>query len=351
VKPTGGKMNITAREKKIKVAVLGSTGAVGQVFMWMLQNHPWFEIIHITASSSRKGKVYGDEVHWVVPQEIPQSMLELELNEFDIDQMKEEGVEIIFSALPTDLASDWEPRLREAGFYVFSNASSMRYDKDVPILIPEVNLDHLSWIKKQGYPDKGFVVTNANCSTTGLAVALAPLKKFGIKEINISTYQSVSGAGYPGLSAFDITDNVIPYIGGEEEKIVIEIKKILDIAPIVLPFCVRVPVMFGHLEAVWLDFEEKVSPRDVLEAWDTFTLHDPALPSSPSKPVIYLPQKDFPQSKHAFYGDPKGMVVYTGRLKEMDGRIGFMLMVNNVVRGAAGGSIQNAEAFVKLMGL
>lgn len=334
-------------ERKIKTAVLGATGAVGQVFMWMLQDHPWFEIIHITASSSRKGKVYGDEVHWVVPQEIPQTMLNLELNELDIDKMKEEGVEVIFSAMPTELAAEWEPKLRDAGFYIFSNASALRYDEDVPIVIPEANLNQLSLIEKQGYPEKGFVVTNANCSTTGLAAALAPLRKFGIKEVNVSTYQSVSGAGYPGLSAFDITDNVIPFIGGEEEKIVCELKKILEIDPTVLPFCVRVPVMFGHLEAVWLEFEEDVHPEDVMKAWEDHRLVDPELPSTPKQPIIYLPQENFPQSKHAFYGDPKGMVVYTGRLKEENGRIGFMLMVNNVVKGAAGGSIQNAEAFVK----
>ena len=340
-------MKSGAIDKRIKTAVLGATGAVGQVFMWMLQDHPWFETIHITASASRKGKVYGDEVHWVVPQEIPKSMMELELNELDIDQMKEEGVEIVFSAMPADLAAEWEPKLREAGFYLFSNASAMRYERDVPILIPEANLHQLSWIEKQGYPEKGFVVTNANCSTTGLAVALAPLRKFGIKEVNVSTYQSVSGAGYPGLSAFDITDNVIPYIAGEEEKIVKELKKILEIDPTVLPFCVRVPVMFSHLEAVWLEFEQDVRPGDLLEAWQNYTLTDPALPSTPEQPVIYLEQVNFPQSKHAFYGEPKGMVVYTGRIKEMDGRIGFMLMVNNVVKGAAGGSIQNAEAFVQ----
>jgi aspartate-semialdehyde dehydrogenase len=218
----------------------------------------------------------------VVPQEIPQSMMDLELNELDIDKMKEEGVEIVFSAMPTELAAIWEPKLRDAGFYVFSNASAMRYDKDVPILIPEANLNQLSMIEEQGYPAKGFVVTNANCSTTGLAVALAPLRQFGIKEVNVSTYQSVSGAGYPGLSAFDITDNVIPFIGGEEEKIVVELKKILEIHPTVLPFCVRVPVMFGHLEAVWLEFDKKVTVQDVLDAWKGYVLTDPALPSTPS---------------------------------------------------------------------
>jgi len=335
------------REKKIKTAVLGATGAVGQVFMWMLQDHPWFETCHITASSSRKGNLYGDEVHWVVPQEIPHSMMNLELNELDIDLMKKEGIEIVFSAMPADLASEWEPKLRDAGFFVFSNASAMRYQEDVPILIPEANLSQLSWIERQGYPSNGFVVTNANCSTTGLAVALAPLRKFGIKEVTVSTYQSVSGAGYPGLSAFDITDNVIPFIGGEEEKMVKELKKILEIDPRIFPFCVRVPVMFGHLESVWVEFETNPSPKDVLHTWEDFVLVDPALPSSPKHPVTYLPQENFPQSKHAFYGNPKGMVVYTGRIKEERNRIGFMLMVNNVVKGAAGGSIQNAEAFVR----
>lgn len=337
--------------EKIKVAVIGATGAVGQVFMWMLADHPWFEIEYITASAARIGQKYGNSVHWVLPFEIQDHLKGIEIKEYDLEAMKAAGVKIVFSAMPADVAKTAEPELRESGFYVFSNAGAMRYEQNVPIMIPEANFDSLHMIKDQGYPESGFVVTNANCSTTGLAIALAPLTKFGIKEINISTYQSVSGAGYPGLSSFDITDNVIPFISQEEEKVEKEIKKILSIAPEVYAYCVRVPVMFGHIETVWLTFENEVEVDDVIREWDSFVIEESGLPSSPVKPVVYDADNTFPQPKYAFWGTPKGMVVYTGRLKKKNNKIGFTLMVNNVVKGAAGGSIQNAEAFVKLYGL
>ncbi len=336
--------------EKIKVAIIGSTGAVGQVFMWMLADHPWFEIAYVTASAARIGQRYGDSVHWVIPFEIHPSAADMELREFNLDAMREAGVKIVFSGMPAEIAKSTEPELRANGFYVFTNAGALRYEDYVPILIPEANYSSLDMIKKQGYPESGFVVTNANCVTTGLAMALAPLKVHGIQEINLSTYQSVSGAGYPGLSSFDITDNVIPYISKEEEKIEQEIKKILSIDPIVFAYCVRVPVMFGHLMTVWLKFEEDVEIEDIIRDWDEFTLPEKGLPSSPEKPVIYNSDQTFPQPKYAFWGNPKGMVVYTGRVKKKNGKIGFTLMVNNVVKGAAGGSIQNAELFVKQYG-
>jgi aspartate-semialdehyde dehydrogenase len=181
-------------------------------------------------------------------------------------------------------------------------------------------------------------------------MAIAPLKVFGIERMTVCTYQSVSGAGYPGLSSFDITDNCIPYIGGEEEKIEKEIKKILSFDPIVDVYSVRVPVMFGHLEAVWLDLEQDVSTDDIIQAWADFK-EVSSLPSTPIQPVVYDDSRTFPQPKYAFWGTPKGMEVYTGRIKKRGKRIGFMLMVNNLVKGSAGGSIQNAEAFVKQYGL
>ena len=337
-------------EKKINVAVMGATGAVGQVFMWMLADHPWFEVTYATASATRVGLKYASTVHWVMPFEMPEKVKETVVQEFNIDAMKEAGVKIVFSALPAEIAREAEPQLRDNGFYVFSNASSMRYDPNVPILIPEANLDQLDLIKKQGYPEKGFVVTNANCSTTGLAMALAPLMKYGIKSVTMHSYQSVSGAGYPGLSSFDITDNCIPYIGGEEEKVEREIKKILAFDPEVFCYTVRVPVMFGHLEAVWIDTEKDLSIEEVKEAWSAFKL-EAEYPSSAEHPVQYGEANTFPQPKYAFWGKPSGMVVYTGRLKKKNGKIGFILLVNNVVKGAAGGSIQNAEAFVSKYGL
>ncbi len=334
------------RENKIKVALFGATGAVGQVFMWMLYDHPWFELTRVVASDSRIGKNYGDEVHWILPQEIPEEILSMEIKAFDVDSMKAEGIEVVFSAMPNHIAQEIEPKLIDAGFAVFSNASNMRYEENVSILIPEANIEQLSWIEKQGYPEKGCIVTNANCSTTGLAVAMAPLRKFGIKDLIVSTYQAVSGAGHPGLSALDITGNVVPYIGSEEEKMRKEFKKILSVDVDIHPFCVRVPVMFGHLETVWVEFEQDVSLDDIKNAWAHSSSGIDHLPSTPVKPIIYEDQYDLPQVKMAFYGDPPGMVVYTGRLKRQGNRIGFTLLVNNVVKGAAGGSIQNAEAFV-----
>ena len=335
---------------KIKVAVIGATGAVGQVFMWMLADHPWFEVAYITASAARINQKYASTVHWLLPFEMPVAIKDQMISEFNTDAIKAAGVKIVFSALPTSVAAEAEPLLRDLGFYVFSNASAMRYDKNVPILIPETNIESLDLIEKQGYPNGGFVVTNANCVTTGLAMALAPLRKYGIKEISICSYQSVSGAGYPGLSSFDITDNCIPYIGMEEEKVEKEIKKILNIDPVVFAYCVRVPVMFGHLEAIWLTFEQDVDTDEILRTWSEFK-EVSSLPSTPAQPVVYNSSNTFPQPKYAFWGAPKGMEVYTGRLKKKENKIGFVLLVNNLVKGSAGGSIQNAEAFIEKYGL
>lgn len=332
--------------KKVKAAVIGATGAVGQVFMWMLAKHPWFNLVYPTASAARVGQKYHESVHWVLPFEMPDNISNLEIKEFSYEKMKKAGVQVVFSALPANIACEAEALLREEGFWVFSNAASFRYDKDVPILIPEANWDQLSLIEEQGYPNKGFIVTNANCVTTGLAMAIAPLKKYGIKSINICSYQSVSGAGYPGLSSFDITDNCIPFINGEEEKIVKEIQKILDIECDVFPYCVRVPVMFGHLEAIWLEFEKNVEIEDVIKDWKEFSLPYET-PSTPKQAIVYSPEDTYPQQNYSFWGTPRGMVVYTGRLKKVSNRIGFVCLVNNIVKGAAGGSIQNAETFLK----
>lgn len=337
-------------DKKIKVAVLGATGAVGQVFMWMLADHPWFEPAYLIAGEQRAGRKYGESVHWIIPVEMPGKIRDCMLKKFDIDAMKKEGVKIVFSALPADVAQYDEPMLRDAGFYVFSNAAAMRYEKNVSILIPEVNMEQLPWIEKQGYPQKGFVITNANCATTGLTMALGPLKKWGIKEITVSTYQSISGAGYPGLSSFDINNTCIPFIGKEEEKVNIETRKILSIDPEIYVYTVRVPVLVGHLETVWVKFEQNVEPQDVIDAWAAGK-KVPGLPSSPETPVLYRPEDTFPQQKYAFWGTPMGMTVYTGRVRKVNDKIGFVLLVNNIVKGAAGGSVLNAEAFVKHYGL
>lgn len=339
------------KEKRINTAVLGATGVVGQVFVRMLTRHKWFEPTVITGSDSREGKYYGDDVQWVLPDPLPEPAKKLKLETPDIDLLKKRNVKIIFSALPADVAETLEPELRENGFYVFSNAGALRYEDNVPILLPEVNPETLEWITKQGYPEKGFVVTNANCSTTGLATALAPLKPFGIKELFVSTYQSISGAGYPGLSSLDIAGNTNPYIPREEEKMKIELEKILELDAAVYSHCVRIPVLFGHLETVWMTLEKPVETSDILEAWQSFEFENTNTPSLPRFPVVYNENPHFPQSKMSFWGSPPGMQVFTGRLRKEKNKIGFSLLVNNLVKGAAGGSIANAELFVNEYGI
>jgi aspartate-semialdehyde dehydrogenase len=332
---------------KINVAVLGATGLVGQVFVHLLSEHETFELRVICGSNSRAGKAYDEEVQWTLPLPIPETAKGFKLSPLDIRELREQGVQTIFSALPTDSARTIEAELRECGFYVFSNASAFRYEDDVPILIPEANPEALSSIEAQGFPGKGFIVTNANCTTTGLAVALAPLKPFGIREVFVSTYQSISGAGLPGLPALDILSNALPYIPTEEEKITTEIKKILRIDAAIYPHCVRIPVPFGHLETVWLTFDQDVRENDVLEAWDNFRTDTDCYrgPSFPCKPIQYIKDQRFPQPSQSFWGSPPGMQVFTGRLRQIENKTGFTLLVNNLVKGAAGGSIQNAELF------
>jgi len=332
--------------EKVNVAVLGATGIVGQAFAWMLSGHKLFDPVFLTTSSSRSGKLFGDEVTWVLPFQMPERIANQKIKALDFAELKKLGIKIVFSALPSDPARTIEPELRDMGFRIFSNASAMRYDEDVPILIPEINLESMNLIEKQGFPDKGFIITNANCSVTGLALALAPLKKYGITEVHVSTYQSISGAGYPGLSALEISGNVIPFIEDEEEKIANEIRKIFGPEINIFPQCLRIPTLFGHHETVWIKFRMSVTENDIIEAWRSFTFANIKTSSLPEFPVIYAHAEDHPQTKMSFYGDPPGMSVFVGRLKKQDNRFGFVLLVNNLVRGAAGGSIANAEVFL-----
>jgi aspartate-semialdehyde dehydrogenase len=337
-------------DAKPKVAVLGATGVVGQVFLHMLAHHGRFELTTITGSDARAGKKYAGEVRWVLPVPMPETVAQMTLDALDISLLINKGIKIVFSALPADVAKTVEQELRDSGFYVFSNAGALRYENEVPILIPEANPESLDRIRQQGFPEKGFVVTNANCSTTGLATALAPLRPFGIKEVFVSTYQSVSGAGYPGLPTMDIMGNAIPFINREEDKLIVELKKILEIEPAVFPFCVRIPVQFGHLETVWITLEKDTGEADIRLAWKNFNTPDGGCPTLPEQPVVYCEENDFPQPKMSFWGTPPGMQVFTGRLKKKGNRIGFTLLVNNLVKGAAGGSIANAELFLAKYG-
>lgn len=338
--------------QKIPCAILGSTGLVGQVFVWMLSRHSLFEPRILVASDSKKGKLYSEVVNWFLPFSIPKNLQNIKMQTLDIESLIKRGVKLIFSALPSEVAREIEPQLRKKGFWVFSNASAMRYQKDVPILIPEINIDSLKLIEKQGFPKGGFVVTNANCTTTGLALALAPLVNIGIKKIMVATYQSISGAGYPGIPSLDIIGNVIPYIEGEEEKVVIELKNILGIDTQIYPRCIRVPVMFGHLETVWIEFNKAINKQTILESWNNFKTKEilSGLQTVSQNPIVYNFNDHFPQPKMCFWGSPEGMQVFTGRLNIEEKLASFVLVVNNLVRGSAGGSIANAEAFFKIYG-
>lgn len=337
-------------DQKIHVAILGATGLVGQVFVRMLHRHPWFEPVVLCASDGRIGERYGRAVRWSLPWALPRAAAERRLAPLEPEELRAAGVRLVFSALPADVAAEVEPRLRAAGFGVFSNAGALRHAPGVPILIPEVNPADLSLIETQGYPGGGFVVTNANCSTTGLALALAPLRPFGLREVFVSTYQSVSGAGSPGLSFLESAGNVLPHIPGEEEKIRRELGRILGEELAVYPSCVRVPVPFGHLETVWLRCREAVTAADVVAAWRDFGNGDEPLPSGPRRPVVWRADESFPQPRLSFRGRPPGMAVTVGRVRVVDGAVGFTLMVNNLVRGAAGGAVINAEAFRRRYG-
>lgn len=341
---------LSSTNPKIDVALLGATGVVGQAFLHRLAGHPFFRPALLMASPKRSRSTYKECVQWVLPMEMPREIMDLAVESLDIDKLKRSGIRFVFSALPASVAAAIEPSLAEEGFFVFSNASAMRCHDKVPILIPDVNPGHLGWIESQGFPGKGFIVTNANCSTTGLVTALSPFKPLGIEELFVSTYQAVSGAGYPGLSHLKIAGNAVPYISGEEEKIVKETRKILETEASIQPTCVRIDSLWGHLEAVTVQLRETPDVESLIALWGRTPPEIAGLPGMPAQPVVYRREIDQPQPAMSWWGTPPGMTVYTGRLRIRDGRVSFLLLCNNLVKGAAGGSVANAELFLSRYG-
>lgn len=338
-------------EKKIKVGILGATGSVGQKFIELLSDHPWFEINELAASDRSAGKKYRDAVNWVM-----QTPLREEIADRIVVNC-EPGIEsrIVFSALDASVAGTIEENFANAGYAVISNARNHRFDDDVPLMVPEVNADHLEMIKHQKF-GKGIIVTNPNCSTIGLAMALKPLyDNFGLEAVNVVTMQAVSGGGYPGVPSMDILDNVIPFIGGEEDKMEKEPKKILgsfdgknkvDYAEIKISAqCNRVSVIDGHTECVQVKLKKKATREEIINAWNQFTAEPQKLnlPFAPELPAIYLEGEKHPQPRmHRNLG--KGMSVAIGRLREdvlFDYK--FVILSHNTIRGAAGGTILIAE--------
>lgn len=332
---------------KIKVGVLGATGNVGQRFIQALDNHPWFEISALAASERSAGKKYGEVADWKIGTEIPEAVEDIEVVTID---PKKIDADIVFSALPADLAKTIEPAFAQEGFVVASNAASFRMEEDIPLAIPEVNPDHLGLIDVQKKNRKwdGCIITNPNCSTIMMAVTLKPLLQFGIESINVATMQAISGAGYNGIYAMSIYDNVVPYIGGEEEKIQSETLKIfgdfdgskVKNAPFkVSASCHRVPVIDGHTEAVWTTLAKNPKPEDVRDAFLKFDPGLSHLPTEPKHPIIVRDEPDRPQPR-LDRDMGKGMSVSVGRIRE---GIRYVALGHNTIRGAAGASVLNAE--------
>ena len=337
-------------KKKIPVAVLGATGSVGQKFIELLSNHPWFEIKELCASDKSAGKIYKDAVDWFLSSPLPDSVGEI------IVQKCEPVLEskVVFSGLDSKVAGKVETEFAKAGYKIISNSKNHRMDDDVPLLIPEVNPDHLDIIKKQKYRS-GCIVTNPNCSVIGLVLALKPLlDNFGLESVNVVTMQAVSGAGHPGVVNLDIEDNVIPFIKGEEPKVEIEPLKILGklkndkisfINFKISSQCNRVNVTDGHTECVQVKLKKKTSIEEIIKTWQEFSSEpqELELPSAPLNPIHYSNEISFPQPKYHRNND-KGMAVSVGRLRKdniFDYK--FVIMSHNTVRGAAGGAILCAE--------
>jgi aspartate-semialdehyde dehydrogenase len=344
--------------KKIPVGILGATGNVGQRFIELLIDHPWFEIVALTASEKNSGKTYQETGCWRLGQRLPASIASMPL----LSSKPNLPCDIVFSGLDSSVAGEIETAFAEAGYTVISNAKNHRMNEKVPLLIPEINPLHLDLLPYQPF-EKGKIITNPNCAAIGLALALKPLHEaFEVEQVHVVTFQSISGAGYPGVASLDIFDNVIPFIVDEEQKLETELKKILgeykegsiSFAPISISAqCNRVPVSEGHLECVSVKLKKKTTPAEIIEAWRSFSSlpQHLKLPSAPLQPLHYFDEHNYPQPRLHRHLD-KGMAVSLGRLRAcpiMDYK--FVLLSHNTIRGAAGGAILNAELLTALSNL
>ncbi len=296
-------------QQRIPVAVLGATGMVGQRFIELLHDHPWFELVGLAASEQHRKQPYGQVARWRLLGDMPASVTTLPVMPCKPSELP--GVKIAFSALPAEVAGEIEAEFAQAGVAVFSNARNYRMFPDVPLVVTEVNPDHLNAIPQQQKEHKwpGFIVTNANCCATPLVMALKPLQDaFGLRKVLVTTFQAISGAGYPGVPSYDIYDNVIPFIGGEEAKLESETRKMLgtwgesagfnDSPVVVSAHCNRVATREGHLECVSVEFARDAAYEEILEVWESF-VGEPqrlGLPSAPTRPLIYRPEADRPQT-------------------------------------------------------
>jgi aspartate-semialdehyde dehydrogenase len=339
--------------RKIPIGILGATGVVGQRFIQMLEHHPWFEVAWLAASDRSEGKVYAEAARWRLKTPVPSGV-----GSMMVSPATPEGApKIIFAALDSAIAAEMEPRYAAAGCAVVSNSSALRMQSDVPLVIPEVNPDHIKLIDIQPWrkDSGGYVVTNPNCSAIGLVLALAPLhQRFGLETVMAVTMQAVSGAGYPGVASLDILGNVIPFIKNEEEKMEEETRKLLgqrngskinsaDFA--MSAQCNRVAVEDGHTESVSIRLKKKATREEIIAAWNGYHSEpqDLKLPSAPERPVVYLEANDRPQPRFDI-DMGAGMTTAVGRLRPcgvLDWK--FTVLSHNTIRGAAGAAVLNAE--------
>jgi aspartate-semialdehyde dehydrogenase len=340
-------------QTKIPVGILGATGIVGQRFVQMLENHPWFEIAWLAASDRSEGKHYAEAARWRMKTDMPARIAGMTVS----PAKPHNAPKVIFAALDSSIAVELEPQFADAGCAVVTNSSALRMRPDVPLVIPEVNADHIKLVDNQAWRRKkgGFAVTNPNCSAIGLVMALAPLqKRFGIEAVIVVTMQAVSGAGYPGVASLDILGNVIPYISKEEEKMEEETLKLLGtvngttIKPAAFGMsahCNRVAVEDGHTESVSIKLKTKVAAQDIISAWTEFRGEPQSLqlPTAPEHPLRYLNAVDRPQPRFDV-DSGAGMTTTVGRLRPcsvLDWK--FTVLSHNTIRGAAGAALLNAE--------
>lgn len=349
-------IHINQPQQPLDVAILGATGAVGQRFIQLLEGHPWFRVAELVASERSAGQLYGEAANWVLAGNPPADLAAQTVLPLGADLQSP----LVFSALPGDVAKTIEWQLAEAGHLVCSNASAYRMHEHVPLLLPEVNADHVTLVglQREHYGWSGGLVTNSNCTSMPVTMALASLRQFGIEAVQMVSMQAISGAGYPGVPSLDIMDNVIPFINGEEPKLETEPRKMLGVLAgdaitlldcVMSATCTRVPVLDGHTVSVSVRFAEEVSAGAIQAAWESFTGPEPVpgLPTAPPQPVVvqHAPDRPQPRRDRDVGG---GMATVVGRLRP-DPVLGgwkFIAMAHNTVRGAAGCSILNAELLV-----
>jgi len=336
----------------IPVGILGATGMVGQQFIALLANHPWFRVEWLGASQRSEGKAFRDAAAWRLARPLPDDVA----NRIVEAATPGRAPRLVFSGLDSSVAGEIETAFAEAGHVIVSNSRNHRMEPNVPLLIPEINADHLALLERQGAGGwKGRIVTNPNCAVVVMAMALAPLRQFGLKTTMITTLQAISGAGYPGVASWDILANVIPYIGGgEEDKVETEAKKILGslsngavtLHPVLVSATTtRVPVHNGHTGSIAVGLEQKPPLEAIIDAWQSFRgrPQELGLPSAPPQPIVYLPEANRPQPSLDVDRDG-GMTVSVGRLRRcpvLD--VKFVALGHNTIRGAAGAAILNAE--------